>query len=74
MSTGNAWLLSATLAGGEANVAVSLAQFGIESWFATRLPAHAIGDAALAALRAQGVRTEAIVRGGDRLGSVPPAR
>jgi 2-dehydro-3-deoxygluconokinase len=59
---------SAAFGGGEANVAVSLAHFGIDSWFATRLPAHAIGDAGLAALRAQGVRTEAIVRGGDRVG------
>jgi 2-dehydro-3-deoxygluconokinase len=58
----------ATFGGGEANVAVSLAHFGCESWYVTRLPAHAIGDAALRALRAEGVRTEAIVRGGERLG------
>jgi 2-dehydro-3-deoxygluconokinase len=60
--------LSATFGGGEANVAVSLAQFGLDSWYVTRLPAHAIGDAAVRALRAEGVRTEAIVRGGDRVG------
>jgi 2-dehydro-3-deoxygluconokinase len=59
---------SATFGGGEANVAVSLAQFGLESWYVTRLPAHAIGDAAVRALRAEGVRTDAIARGGDRVG------
>jgi len=58
----------ATFGGGEANVAVSLARFGLESWYVTRLPAHAIGEAAVHALRAEGVRTDAIVRGGDRLG------
>jgi 2-dehydro-3-deoxygluconokinase len=61
-------VLSATFGGGEANVAVSLAHFGLESWYLTRLPVHAIGEAAVAALRAEGVRTEAIVRGGDRVG------
>src|ERR1051325_6072846 len=58
----------ATFGGGEANVAVSLARFGLESWYVTRLPKHAIGDAAVSALRAEGVRTDAIVRGGDRIG------
>ena len=43
--------LSATFGGGEANVAVSLAQFGLDSFFVTRLPAHAIGEAALRCLR-----------------------
>ncbi len=61
-------MLSATFGGGEANVAVSLAHLGLESWYVTRLPTHAIGEAAIRALRAEGVRTEAIVRGGDRLG------
>jgi 2-dehydro-3-deoxygluconokinase len=60
--------LSATFGGGEANVAVSLAQFGIDSVYVTRLPAHAIGDAAIRALRAEGVRTDFVLRGGDRLG------
>ncbi len=60
--------LSATFGGGEANVAVSLAHFGQESWYITCLPLHAIGDAAVKALRAEGVRTEAIVRSGDRVG------
>ena len=58
----------ATFGGGEANVAVSLAQFGLDSWYITRLPKHAIGEAAVKALRAEGVRTEAIVRGGERIG------
>src|SRR5262249_50702948 len=54
--------------GGEANVAVSLAQFGLESHYVTCLPAHAIGEAAIRTLRAEGVRTDAILRGGDRVG------
>jgi 2-dehydro-3-deoxygluconokinase len=61
-------VLQATFGGGEANVAVSLAQFGFESWYVTRVPAHGIGDAVIRALRAEGVRTDAILRGGDRLG------
>jgi 2-dehydro-3-deoxygluconokinase len=61
-------LLQATFGGGEANVAVSLAQFGFESWYVTRVPANGVGDAVIRALRAEGVRTEAILRGGDRLG------
>jgi 2-dehydro-3-deoxygluconokinase len=58
----------ATFGGGEANVAVSVAQFGLESRYVTRLPPNAIGDAAVKALRAEGVRTDFIVRGGDRIG------
>jgi 2-dehydro-3-deoxygluconokinase len=61
-------VFSATFGGGEANAAVSLAQFGVESVFVTRLPAHEIGEAAVRALRAEGVRTDFIVRGGDRIG------
>ena len=60
--------LQATFGGGEANVAVSLAHFGLESHYITALPKHAIGEAALKALRAEGVRTEHIVRSGERLG------
>jgi 2-dehydro-3-deoxygluconokinase len=60
--------LVATFGGGEANVAVSLAHFGLESVYVTALPKHAIGDAAVRALRAEGVRTDAIVRGGNRVG------
>lgn len=60
--------LVATFGGGEANVAVSLAHFGFESHYVTRLPTHAIGEAAMRALRAEGVRTDHILRGGDRVG------
>ena len=58
----------ATFGGGEANAAVSLAHFGLDSVYVTALPPHAIGDAAIRALRAEGVRTEWIVRSGKRLG------
>ena len=61
-------LLSATFGGGEANVAVSLSHFGLESHYVTALPAHAIGDAAVKALRAEGVRTDQVVRRGARVG------
>jgi 2-dehydro-3-deoxygluconokinase len=61
-------VLEATFGGGEANVAVSLAHFGLDSWYITRLPRQAVGDAAVRALRAEGVHTEAIVRGGERVG------
>ena len=61
-------VLSATFGGGEANVAASLAHFGLDSHYVTRLPSHAIGDAAIRALRAEGVQTDYIVRGGSRLG------
>ncbi len=50
-------VLQATFGGGEANVAVSLAQFGFDSYYVTRVPANPIGDAAVRALRAEGVRT-----------------
>ena len=61
-------MLQATFGGGEANVAVSLARFGLESWYCTRVPKNGLGDAVVRALRAEGVRTDAIIRGGDRLG------
>jgi len=61
-------VLSATFGGGEANVAVSLAHLGLESYYVTRLPSNAIGDAAIRALRAEGVRTDHVVRGGSRVG------
>jgi 2-dehydro-3-deoxygluconokinase len=60
--------LSATFGGGEANVAVSLAHFGVSSAYVTRLPANALGDAAVRALRAEGVDVQHIQRGGSRLG------
>ena len=54
--------------GGEANVAVSLAGFGHDASFVTKLPANEIGDAAVSALRRYGVDTSDIVRGGNRVG------
>ncbi len=60
--------LKAHFGGGEANVAVSLAQFGHEVWFVTRLPRHLIGDSALNAVRKLNVNAEYILRGGIRLG------
>lgn len=60
--------MEATFGGGEANVAVSLANFGVDSRYVTKLPKHAIGQAAVNALRYFGVDTTEIVRGGDRVG------
>ena len=60
--------MQATFGGGEANVAVSLANFGLDSAFVTKLPTHAIGQAAVNSLRTFGVDTSHIVRGGDRVG------
>ncbi len=57
-----------TFGGGEANVAVSLANYGEQVEFVTRLPNNDLGDACLAQLRALGVGTENIQRGGDRIG------
>ena len=54
--------------GGEANVAVSLANFGIEASFVTKLPNNPLGQAAINELRKFGVDTSAIVRGGERIG------
>jgi len=61
-------VLSATFGGGEANVAVSLAQFGLHSRYITALPRHAIGEAAMRALRSEGIDTSQIVRSGSRVG------
>lgn len=60
--------LSATFGGGEANVAVSLANYGITVDFVTRLPKNDIGQACMMDLRKYGVNTNNIVWGGDRLG------
>ncbi len=54
--------------GGEANVAVSLANLGVEAEFVSRLPGNDLGEACLAFLRQHSVRTDHIVHGGDRLG------
>lgn len=58
----------ATYGGSEANVAVSLAHFGIPTEFVTRLPDNAVARACLASLRESGLGTEGIVFGGKRLG------
>lgn len=60
--------LGATYGGGEANVAVSLANYGFDAAFVTKLPTHEIGQAAVNSLRRYGVDTSKIVRGGDRVG------
>jgi 2-dehydro-3-deoxygluconokinase len=54
--------------GGESNVAVSLANYGVPVDFVTRLPKNDIGDCALMELRKRGVNTQNIIFGGDRLG------
>ena len=55
-------------AGGEANVAVSIAQYGMDAAFVSKVPAHEIGQCAVNALRKYGVDTKYMVRGGERLG------
>ena len=60
--------LEFTFGGGEANVAVSLANYGMDVAFVTKLPAHALGQCAVNSLRRYGVDTGHIVRGGDRVG------
>ena len=60
--------LGATFGGGEANVAVSLANYGVDAAFVSKLPKHEIGQAAVNSLRKYGVDTSLITRGGDRVG------
>ncbi|MFT5142598.1 MAG: 2-dehydro-3-deoxygluconokinase [Rhodothermales bacterium] len=60
--------LDVNFGGGEANVAVALAHFGLDAHFVTKLPAHEIGQAAVNSLRGYGVNTQFVVRGGDRVG------
>ncbi len=60
--------MQATFGGGEANVAVSLANYGLDSVYVTKLPKHAIGQAAVDSLRYFGVDTSKVVRGGERVG------
>jgi 2-dehydro-3-deoxygluconokinase len=72
-STGNQRLVQsenfvAQYVGAEANVAVSMAHFGVEAYEVSKVPAHEIGQACINTLRRFGVRTEYILRGGDRLG------
>ena len=58
----------ATLGGAEANVAVSLANYGVDVSFVSKLPDHEIGQLAINSLRKFGVDTSKVVRGGDRVG------
>jgi len=60
--------LDATYGGGEANVAISLANYGEQVEFVTRLPQNDLGEACMAILRGHGVGTNHIIRGGERLG------
>lgn len=60
--------LEATFGGGEANVAVGLARFGMDAAFVSLIPSNRIGDACIAELRKQGVDTSRIIRKGNRLG------
>ncbi|MFV0391032.1 MAG: PfkB family carbohydrate kinase [Paludibacteraceae bacterium] len=60
--------LNATFGGGEANVAVSLANYGLDAEFVTRLPKNDIADWCISDLRKYNVKTQNILRGGDRVG------
>ncbi len=60
--------MTTTFGGAEANVAISLANFGAESLYVTKLPEHEIGQSAVNSLRRFGVDTSRIVRGGKRVG------
>ena len=61
-------VLEATFGGGECNVAVSLANYGIPASFVTAVPKDNVGDAAIAEVRRFGVDTSFIKRQGERLG------
>jgi 2-dehydro-3-deoxygluconokinase len=61
-------MLEATFGGAEANVAASLAQFGVDARFVSVIPANNIGDACVATLRGFGIDTSCIKREGERLG------
>ncbi len=61
-------VFEATYGGGEANVSVSLSNYGIDAAFVTKLPDNPIGQAAINDLRKYGVNTANIVRGGERVG------
>jgi len=60
--------LEVTVAGGEANVAVSLANYGLETAFVSKVPTHEAGDCVVRALRKYGIDTTNVLRGGKRLG------
>jgi 2-dehydro-3-deoxygluconokinase len=60
--------LDVTYGGAEANVAISLANFGLPSRYVTKLPNNPFGDGAVCQLREHGVDTTCVLRGGDRIG------
>lgn len=60
--------LETSYGGAESNVAVSLAKFGLNATYVTRLPKNDFGEAAIAELKKHDVNTKSIVRGGDRIG------
>ena len=60
--------LEVSYAGGEANVAASLANYGMDAAFVSKVPAHEIGQCVVNELRRYGVDTGSIIRGGNRLG------
>jgi len=65
---GQAGKFDVTYGGGEANVAVSLSNYGLETEFVTRLPLNDLGESCLQCLRQHGVGTQYVQRGGNRLG------
>lgn len=60
--------LDVVYGGGEANVAVSLSNYGHDAYFVSKVPSHEIGQCAINALRKYGVHTDYVARGGNRLG------
>ena len=60
--------LEVSVAGGEANVSVSLANYGLDTAFVSKVPAHEVGDVVIRGLRAYGIDTRHVIRGGNRLG------
>ena len=60
--------LEVSVAGGEANVSVSLANYGLDTAFVSKVPSHEIGDIVIRGLRTYGIDTKYILRGGRRLG------
>ena len=60
--------LEVSVAGGEANVSVSLANYGLDTAFVSKVPTHEIGDIVIRGLRTYGIDTKYILRGGRRLG------
>jgi len=60
--------LEVSVAGGEANVSVSLANYGLDTAFVSKVPTHEVGDCVIRGLRTYGIDTKHVLRGGRRLG------